>query len=75
MIEIFIDVNGWNKERLKEITDILEKNGWERFGNNGHTLFFKDTTIGKARKELQSLGINEVEPEEWEENINEEEIF
>ena len=73
MIEILINESDWKTgqkiERLTEIIDRLKNSGWENFGHNGTIVLFKDTSKDKAKNELIRLGINEIEPEEWEENL------
>lgn len=73
MIEILINESDWKPiqkiKRLAEIIDKLKSSGWERFGHNGTIVLFKDTSKVKAKNELIQLGINEVEAEEWEEDL------
>jgi len=74
MIEIFIDKSDYesNKlmKRLEETIEKLKSNGWEKFGTNGLILFFKDCSLAEAREELRKLGLTELQPEEWLEDID-----
>ena len=77
-MEILINEHEWRNskaKRLTEIVDTLKHSGWEKFGNNGTIVFFKDTTKERAQKELNQLGINEVGAEEWEEDLYSNNIF
>jgi hypothetical protein len=79
MIEILINENDWKSiqkiKRLTEIIDKLKNSGWERFGHNGTIVLFKDTSKDRAKNELIQLGINEIEAEEWEEDLYSNNIF
>ena len=79
MIEILINESDWKSiqkiKRLAEIIDKLKNSGWERFGHNGTIVLFKDTSKDRARNELIQLGINEIEAEEWEEDLYSNNIF
>ena len=76
MIEILINEFDWaSKQRLKEIKRSLVNSGWKIFGNNGTVVFFKDVTLDQARKEMNILGITELEPEEWHEELYFDNIF
>jgi predicted RNA binding protein YcfA (HicA-like mRNA interferase family) len=73
MMEILINEHDWKSadktRRLAEIIKTLKNSGWEKFGHNGTIVLFKDMTENKASVELESLGINEVKAEVWEEEL------
>ncbi len=71
MIEIVLDEREWKgkSERLKKVIERLLEYGWEKFGNNGITVLFKDTPLSQAKNELKLLEIDEIEPEEWKEDL------
>ena len=76
MIEILINEFDWNdKDRLSEIVNKLQVAGWKKFGNNSSVVFFKDVPLKEAKKEMGVLGISEVEPEEWYEELYSNDIF
>jgi len=74
MIEIFINESDWKSPeragRLAHIIDSLRNSGWERFGHSGAILLFKSTDKDTAKAELEKLKISEVEPEDWDEEID-----
>ena len=74
MIEIVIDERDWQEkqERLRVIIEKMLDVGWEKFGTNGFIVLFKDTSLSEARNELKKLNVNELEPQEWKENLYEE---
>ena len=78
-MEILINEYDWKPaqktRRLTEIIRKLKDSGWEKFGHSGTIVLFKDTSEEKAKKELKSLGINEVKPEVWEEELYSNNIF
>ena len=62
--------------RAAEITETLEKSGWERSGALYDIYFYKEVKREEAERELEELGIKEDEIyllEEEEEEIEEEE--
>jgi hypothetical protein len=77
MIEILINEFDWvsNRKRLNVILNKLMVVGWKRFGNNGTVVFFKDIPLEEAKNEIKVLGIPEVEPEEWYEELYSNHIF
>ncbi len=66
--------------RAAEITEKLEKRGWERSGALYDICFYKEVKREEAEKELEELGIKEdeiyllEEEEEWIGEIEKEEI-
>ncbi|MCW3133184.1 MAG: hypothetical protein N2V78_02505 [Methanophagales archaeon] len=61
--------------RAAEITEMLERSGWERSGALYDIYFYKEVKREEAEKELEELGIKEdeiyllEEEEEWDEEI------
>ncbi len=77
MIEIMINEFDWmhNKGRLNEIIKKLTVSGWKKFGNEETVVLFKDVSLDQAKKEMEVLGIREMEPEEWHEDLHFDNIF
>jgi hypothetical protein len=79
MMEILINESDWKSagktRRLTEIIETLKNIGWEKFGHSGTIVLFKDMTEDKASIELESMGINEVKAEVWEEELYYNNIF
>ena len=79
MMEILINEYDWKSadktRRLTEIIKTLKNSGWEKFGHSGTIVLFKDMTEDKASVELESLGINEIKAEVWEEELYYNNIF
>jgi len=78
-MEILINESDWKSagktRRLTEIIETLKNVGWEKFGHNGTIVLFKDMAEDKASIELESLGINEIKAEVWEEELYYNNIF
>jgi len=78
-MEILINESDWKSagktRRLTEIIETLKNIGWEKFGHSGTIVLFKDMTEDKASIELESMGINEVKAEVWEEELYYNNIF
>lgn len=70
MLEIFVNMpkDSARASEIKEGVEKLCKNGWAKFGNNGFLVLFKDVSLDEGRYELDYLGLEDVEVEEWDEN-------
>ena len=71
MMEILIKECEWltseKTRRLSQILCQLKSRGWEKFGNRGTIVLFKDMSDDEAGRELKDLGINEVRADVWDE--------
>ena len=67
MLEIFVETpkDDLGTARLKGDVEKLCRNGWVKFGNNGFVILFKDVPLEKGKAELDYLGVNKLEVEEW----------